>query len=241
MRNYRIFSYIIISIILGAGIFYLSERMNKEEHMMQKEPIDKIAGALTEAGYSGLFLSGEHSLADTVWQGGENQHFLEQIVQSSHYSDLTRLLASEVLYTKASGYPPKRWEDTLAYLYSQALAITGDTTGTFQLSGNLWGFMYHTDKPGVNDYGVLGAHLVEIGLKAVPYLTRLLDNPDTFFYEGSQEATLGNSLGYRVKDAAAYYISKVTGIPVKFYQQTAERDAEIERLKATLEKREQHE
>ncbi|HEX3045105.1 MAG TPA: hypothetical protein VHY08_10140 [Bacillota bacterium] len=101
--------------------------------------------------------------------------------------------------------------------------------------------MYHTDELGVKDYGALGAHLVETGLKAVPYLTKILGNQDTFFYKGSQEATLGNSLGFRVKDAAAYYISKVTGIPVKFYQQTADRDAEIERLKATLEKSEQHE
>ncbi|MCX9009872.1 MAG: hypothetical protein OIN66_02010 [Candidatus Methanoperedens sp.] len=201
---------------------------------MQKEPIEKIVEDLTKAGYSGLFLSGEHSLADSIWHDGENRIYLEQIVQSSHYSNLTRLLASEVLYTKVPDYPPEEWTGTLAYLYSQALAITGDKTGHFQISGNQWGFMYHTDQLGVKDYGTLGTHLVETGPKAIPYLTKLLDNQETIFYEGSQDATLGNSLAYRVKDAAAYFISQITGIPVKFYEQTTDRDAEIARLKEAL-------
>jgi hypothetical protein len=240
MKNHRVIIYIgIITILLT--VILSRQVMKKEGHILQTEPIEEIARDLAKAGYSGLFQYGDRSLADSIWQSGENRLYLEEIVRSSNYSDLTRLLASEVLYAKASGYPPENLGGTLAYLYSQALAMTGDTTGTFQLLGNQWGFMYHTDELGVKDDGVLGAHLIETGVKAVPYLTKLLDNPDPIFYEGSQEATLGNSLGYRVKDASAYYISKITGIPVKFYQQITDRDAEIERLKATMGKSDQYE
>ncbi|MCP2727807.1 hypothetical protein [Limnofasciculus baicalensis] len=212
-----------------------------QSQIMQSEPIETIAINLTDAGYSGLFLSGRHNLSDSIWQKGENRIYLEQIVQSSNYSDLTRLLASEILYEKVSHYPPEEWEDNLAYVYAQALAITGSETGDFQILGNQWGFMYHTDKQGVKDYGTLGTHLVNTGKKAIPYLTKLLDNSEIIFYEGSQEATLGNSLRYRVKDAAAFYIGKIAGIPVKFYEQNADRDAEIERLKETLKKNNWHE
>lgn len=201
---------------------------------MQLQPIEKIAADLTKAGYSGLFLSGDHNLADSIWRNGESRIYLEQIVQSSHYSDLARLLASELLYAKIPDYPPEEWRATLAYVYSQAVKITGDSAGTSKLSGNLWGFMHHSDELSSKDYGPLGTHLVRVGSKAVPYLTKLLDNPDTIFYEGSQEATLGNSFTYRVKDAAAYYIGQITNILVKFYEQLADRDAEIERLKEAL-------
>ena len=206
----------------------------KEDNTMQSEQIKNIAKKLIEAGYSGLFLSGRHNLADSIWRNGENRNYLEQIVQSSHYSDLARLWASEVLYTKASDYPLEEWDDILAYLYSQALAITGDKTANLQILGNQWGFMYHTDKFGIKDYGPLGTHLVKTGPKAIPHLAKLLDDPGLIPYEGSRDATLGNSLAYRVKDAAAYYIGQITGIPVKFYKQTPDRDAEIERLKEAL-------
>jgi hypothetical protein len=201
---------------------------------MQSESTVKIAENLAAEGYSGLFLSNDPGLADSIWLNGENRVHLERIVQDSHYPDLTRLLASELLYAEAPDYPPEEWGDTLAYLYSQALAITGDKTGPFRISGNQWGFMYHFDELGIKDYGALGIHLVNIGPTAIPYLTKLLDNPDIILYEGSEEATLGNSLDYRVKDAAAYYIGQISGIPVKFYEQTADRDAEIKRLKETL-------
>lgn len=201
----------------------------------QPELIEVIVNNLTEAGYPGLFMSGSHDLSNSIWQNGENRIYLEQIVQSSDYSDLNRLLASELLYERVPDYPPIEWQDVLAYLYAQALAITGDKTGAFQIAGNQWGFMYYNDELQVKDYGILGTHLVATGTKAIPYLAGLLDNADTFLYIGSQEATLGNSLGYRVKDAAAYYIGQISGIPIAFHEETTDRDAEIERLKKILE------
>jgi hypothetical protein len=201
---------------------------------MGVESVDDVAARLAEAGYAGLFLYGDRGQAESIWRDGANRARLEQIVRGDRFPDLTRLLASELLYAKAPGYPPDGWGETLARLYAYALATTGDNAGTAPLSGNQWGFMYYTDQLGVADYGPLGAHLLAAERAAIPHLAPLLDDTDAIVYEGSRDATTGNNLAYRVKDAAAYYIGKLAGIPVRFHEQPADRDAEIERLKAAL-------
>ncbi|MGB3695719.1 MAG: hypothetical protein WA896_11610 [Spirulinaceae cyanobacterium] len=238
MENYIA---ILLTLCLNSSSCVIQEDIAMPSETRQSDSIETIAQSLTEAGYSGLFLQSDRSLSTSIWQNGENRIYLEHIVKSSNYSDLTRLLASEVLYANVGNYPPEEWRHTLAYIYSKALGITGSETGNFEILGNQWGFMYHAEEQGAKDYGELGTHLIETGTEATPYLTELLDNSETIFYEGSQEATLGNSLEYRVKDAAAYFIGQITGIPVVFHEQHTDRDAEIERLKETLDNRQQGE
>jgi hypothetical protein len=201
---------------------------------MAPDPAEKVADDLGRAGYGRLFLAGDRSLAGSVWRDGENREPLEEVVQDEQYGDLKRVLASEVLHRYHDGYPPDGWDDTLGHVYARALAITGTGDRPIVLTGNLWGFLYHSDHSGVQDYGPLGTHLVEAGPAAVRHLLPLLDDPASIFYDGSQEATLGNSLRYRVKDAAAYYIGKLTGIQVPSHAEPDERDAEIGRLKAAV-------
>jgi hypothetical protein len=208
---------------------------------MQPETIQTIAKRLDDAGYAGLFLTGDSRLADSLWGDGKNRASLEQIARGRGYGDLTRLLASELLYERVQGFPQESWSDVLAHVYTRALAITGVEAGGMQLPANLWGFMHHWDGRGVKDYGPLGARLVGVGPIAVAHLASLLDDADAIFYEGSQEATIGNRFGYRVNDAAAYYIGQITGIPVAFHEQIADRDAEIERLKESMKRMSEHE
>lgn len=189
-----------------------------------------LAGELTEAGYAGLFLAGDHSASAAVWREGGNRDALASIVRDEHGGDLARLLASEVLYRHDPGYPPEGWSETLAPVYARALALTGDHAAGLPLTGNEWGFLYREVGPD----GELGTHLLATGRAAVPHLSALLDDPGRILYVGSHDATLGNSLQYRVKDAAAYFIGKATGTPVHFHDDPAERDAEIERLRTAL-------
>jgi hypothetical protein len=189
-----------------------------------------LAGELTRAGYAGLFLAGDHSASATVWRDGGSREALTGIVRDEQGDDLARLLASEVLYRHDPGYPPPGWSATLAPVYARALALTGDHEAGLPLTGNEWGFLYREVGPD----GELGTHLLATGREAVPYLSALLDDANPILYVGSHDATLGNSLHYRVKDAAAYFIGKATGTPVRFHEDTTERDAEIERLRGTL-------
>lgn len=189
----------------------------------------KVAAELSRAGYGGLFLAGDHSLATSIWRDGENRDALLEIVRSERYSDLARVLAAEVLFAHEAGFPPRGWDDLLGRVYARALAITGTGDRPIVLTGNEWGFMYHGD-----DDDALATHLLTAGAAAVRHLLPLLDDTSAIMYEGSEEAMLGASLGYRVKDAAAYYIGRLTAFPVQFHQAIEERDAEIERLRATV-------
>lgn len=229
MNNLLFKTWMIISLyscISCSGI----KHTNMKENQLSS---DKLASSLKESGYNGLFLLGNRSAVDSIWQDGATKESLLQIVKLKENDDYTRLLASEVLYAKMPDYPAPDLEDVLADIYSQALAISGQEDGAL-LSANVWGFMYDTDKEGSSDYGALGARLIKRGKKAVPYLTSLLDNGNTLVYAGSEEATVGKKLHYRVKDAAAYYLGKITGIPVKFYPENTERDLEIKTLQEKL-------
>ena len=196
---------------------------------MTPETADTLARDLGELGYRKLFLTADDSAVATVWRGGENRQALEEIVAGEGYGDLERLLAAEVLFAEDGGFPPDGARDALGEVYARALALTGAGDRPIVLTGNLWGFLYHDEAE-----GPLGEHLLAAGTATVPHLAALLDDDARVFYEGSQEAMLGNRLGYRVKDAAAYYIGKLTGKPVDYHEDPAERDAEIHRLRAGL-------
>jgi hypothetical protein len=193
------------------------------------DDVDRLVDDLGGAGYRGLFLAGEQSSAASFWSDGANREALLAIVADRRYGDLERVLASEILYANDPAYPPRGWDDLLGSVYARALAITGTGDRPIVLTGNEWGFLYHG-----GGEGALGAHLLDAGSAAVGHLVSLLDDPAPVFYEGSQEATLGNALDYRVKDAAAYYIGVLAGISVPFHAPFDQRDAEIERVKAQV-------
>ena len=101
------------------------------------------------------------------------------------------------------------------------------------MPANLWGFLYY----GPEDNGPLGSHLVSIGAAAIPELIPLLDDDAPLTYAGSREAMLGNSFRYRVRDAAGYYLAKLTGTDIEFHEDPGARDEELARLRAAVEDR----
>jgi hypothetical protein len=194
---------------------------------------ESLARQLEQAGYDRLFLSGGASSAGAVWDGGASRAALEQVVRSAEAPDVSRILASEVLAANVADYPPADLQATLAELYPRALALSGVEAG-LRFPGNAWGFLFHSARAGIADDGPLGNRLVAQGPAAVPHLAALLDDGDRLLYQGSQDATLGNSLGYRVKDAAAYFIGKLSGIPVTPGDDLASRDAAVARLREAI-------
>ncbi|GAA4160168.1 hypothetical protein GCM10022217_23830 [Chryseobacterium ginsenosidimutans] len=206
------------------------------KNIYMQDTIDKIANQITETNYDRLFFSGNYNLIDSLWKNGENKNVLTEIAESEKYDNHTRLLVSEILFNKEKEYFRTKVFDSLASVYAKAMIFATDE-GNTRLSGNLWGFMYYSDQNNISDYGILGERLIILGNKVLPYLEKLLDNEDIILYEGSQDATLGNSLKYRVKDTAAYYIGKILKIQVNFFENFERRDAEIERLKSVLRKK----
>ncbi|WP_160127698.1 hypothetical protein [Kordia antarctica] len=185
---------------------------------------------IRELGYRSLFLTDLEVTDKEIWNFGANEQELKIIAYSEKTSDFSRFLTVELL----RHYDVKinsKYHSLIAKSYAYALSNSAtDNPHFFGVVGNLWGLLYEED-----DLGKLGSFYVSLGDKAVLSLSNLLDNKnDKIFYDGSEEATIGNSYQYRVKDFAAFYISKIKNIPITFYQDFDQRDAEIERLKEIL-------
>ena len=128
-----------------------------------------IVAKLIESGYSKLFLSGRDSFIDAIWDNDNSATQLIHIVSDQKFEIYPRLLASEILFMKQKDFPPKKLYTTLGNIYASALLLTGDSNDP-KLSGNLWGFMYEADRLGIENDGMLGIHLLNIGQDSIPYL-----------------------------------------------------------------------
>jgi hypothetical protein len=188
-----------------------------------------LAGELVETGYEGFFFYGDDSAIDDIWDEPGNPERLQALILDDAISWPARFLAAEILFAKKEDFPTPELLPPLAAIYAHALAQTGVSMEDFYLPANIWGFLYELDDP-----GDAGQHFIDLGEAALPELIPLLDNEDHVLYEGSREATMGNEYNYRIKDFAAFYISKIKDIPIPFQPELEKRDREIEKLKQTL-------
>ncbi len=180
----------------------------------------QLVDELTATGYRGFFLVYGHSEIDAIWNQSNAPAALAKLALDKAAPLEARFLAAEILFYKDSTYPPDSAKVTLAQVYADALA------NDIMLVANPWGLPDHLAS--------VGQHMVALGDAAVPALTALLDDTTGLVFEGSKEATVGNSYDYRVKDFAAYFISQIKNLPYTVYQTPAERDVEIDKLKKKL-------
>lgn len=218
--------YLLILLIICTGC----PGNNSNSESTKKMSIKSLENKLIEIGYPGLFMYGGHSLADSIWEDGKNVEQLKSIISSASSRFHAKFLAAEVLRHFEVQLDTQSY-NILAEAYAYALKYTStDRKNIVQLNGNLWGLLYEE-----NDAGFLGKQFIKFGNAAIPSLTKLLDDgAGRIPYEGSEEATIGNAYQYRIKDFAAFYISKIKNIPIKFHQDFKKRDQEIEHLKELL-------
>jgi hypothetical protein len=185
----------------------------------------KLAQQLSKRAYGNLFNHNEReATVEAIWSAPGNPETLEALVNDRQASPEARFLASEVLFDRDFTFLSRTDMTALAEAY--ATALVNDYTGV----ANSWGLLYEFD-----DAGPVGSHLLMLDEAALPALIPLLDDetiPAT--YEGSETATVGNMAKFRVKDFAAFYISKIKNIPLQFHLEPSARDAEIEKLKGSL-------
>jgi len=181
--------------------------------------------------YSDLFLTENEELIKELWNEGKNEESLFHILEIDTVHDLTKLKIAELLFLQKI-HIPKQYYQSIAHSYASCLTLTSrENNNSLGLSGNSWGFLYEDD-----DAGVLGSRFFVFGEESMTALLKLLNEDAAIEYEGSKSAMIGNDYQYRVKDFAAFYISKIKNISITFYQDFDKRDAEIERLKGILEK-----
>lgn len=145
---------------------------------------------------------------------------LEAVIDDRAAPARAKFVAAEVLFARDFTFVGRHDGEALARIYADAL------TGRFTGHANAWGLLWAND-----DLGQVGGRFKMIGPASIPVLRQLLaDTTVVDWYMGSEEATVGNGAHYRIKDFAAYYLSRMTNTPIPFHDVPAERDAEIARL-----------
>jgi len=161
---------------------------------------------------------------EKIWSDSSNHQLLDDVLDDATISDEAKFLACEVFFKKDILFMQRHSPEKVAELYANALR--NDFTGM----ANSWGLLYEQQ-----DEGTVGIAFLKIGKKAIPSLSKLLDDDRIHLkYQGSMEAALGNGYGYRIKDFAAYYIGRIIGKPLKYYPNLADRDEQISNLRVRL-------
>jgi hypothetical protein len=186
---------------------------------------DDLAGRLLHGAYGDFF---NYAIRDNtiaaVWDDQRNAARLESIVRDRAAPMKARFLACEVLFEKQFTFVSKVGPEIVAEIY--AYALVHNLTGM----ANSWGLLYKH-----NDEGAVGIRFIMIGTAAVPALLPLLDDTShPLVYAGSEEATVGNAYGFRIKDYAGFYLGKIKRVPVAFHENAEDRDREIATLAQLL-------
>lgn len=176
--------------------------------------MSELAQRLLRLGYTELFQRLDDAALAALWREEGVPDALQRIALDVDEDARARFLAAEaVLSRRPDGFGNGERRE-IGSLYAQALR------GQFTGSANEWSF------PG-QPLGRAGEHLLALGDSAVPALAALLDDDTPVIYEGSQEAMVGASYGYRVKDLAAQLIAGITGLPFPLSTDPSVRDVAI--------------
>ncbi len=190
----------------------------------REQPSDDLAEMLLERNRDFFNYAVRDDVVARVWSQPDSQARLEAIIRDRDAPMKARFLACEVLFEKHFVFVSDVGADLVARIYTHALVH--DFTGM----ANSWGLLYEHD-----DEGPVGIRFAVIGEKAIPALSELLDDDGrSLRYAGSEEATVGNAYGFRIKDFAAFYIAKLKRRPIRFHRRPEDRDREIEALRRAL-------
>jgi hypothetical protein len=179
-----------------------------------------------ELGMTFVWPQHDNTLA-AIWSLPGNPQLLESVLNDPRAAGRARFIAAEVLFAKDFSFIDRTSRDGLARLYAEALVKR------YTHQANAWGLLWDG-----NDAGAAGGRFILLGDDAIPALVGLLDDATVVdWYAGSEEATVGNGYRYRIKDFAAFYLGRITGKPIAFHDQPADRDREIAQLRDALRSR----
>jgi hypothetical protein len=164
---------------------------------------------LAGASFEELFLRNTRRTPDP-----DETSSLIAVVNSDEAPSKSRVLAHELLLD--AGY------STNASLLEAYCATLPDV-----FPHNAWGMPGHYTER-------LGKTLVSFGEAAIPCLVGHFDDERRLSFFGSEEPSLSATMGYRVKDLAAYLASLIAGIRYDDAPDRASRDDFIRELKRNL-------
>jgi hypothetical protein len=180
---------------------------------------ETLAEALVRLRYLGLYLRGDGS-ADAVRHAHGDAEFVALLRDTSAPAE-ARFLAAELwMEAHENSLPAGVDPAAVAALYTQAMH------DNFTYAANAWGLP--------SEIGATGMRMLHLGPAAAPALLARFDDATPMFYAGSETATEGNRYQYRVKDEAAFLLSRVLELPYPLAVDPHVRDEEIVRLRALV-------
>lgn len=190
-----------------------------------KEDYHEFAQKLIDYAWGEMFYYPSHEeIIDSIWDDSHEGDLLDKILWDKNIDKKARFITCEVFFRKDVFFMERHPAEEISGIYTNALI--NDYTGM----ANSWGLLYEEQ-----DDGEVGIAFLTIGLESIPSLFSLLDNTDvSLMYHGSEEATIGNSRKYRIKDFAAYYLGGLLEIPLVFYTDCKKRDEQIDELKKEI-------
>jgi hypothetical protein len=160
-----------------------------------------------------------------IWNAHPAAELYSSVVEDTERPEPVRFAAALVLRSMSA----EQFQKTEPAAIAQAFAagLQQDLAGyAFP-----WGWLWDGD----DELGLLGKNFLALGAAAIPALEALLGDPTLRnTYLGSDEASLMAIRRYRVKDFAAFYLSRITGIELPWEPNLAQRDAAIARLRQQL-------
>jgi hypothetical protein len=173
---------------------------------------------LLDLGYTELFERADDRARSELWK---ERPALLRIALDPDADPRARFLAAEIVLSK----DPEAFDDAerldVGAVYTRAMR------DHFAIAGNAWSFPN-------GPYGGSGERLLRLGRAAVPALSELLDDTTPVGYEGSREASAAALWKFRLKDLAALFLSRITGLPFAATTDPHARDTAIAELKRSL-------
>lgn len=231
---------VFVCILMGSVIWLAScgaKHISKRQKMpsVQKESAsqstdvatnDSLMKALEEINLEGLFgeLFDQKTYNEFLENVEPRPEVLQAIVQDVSISHRIRLAALGVLY----------YLDDTVYegldIEAKAMILATTLSYNYFSSQDLFGKLWYND-----DAGIFGDHIIRQGEIAVKFLAKSLKDERIWNrYYGSEEATVMSMRQYRVKDFAAFYISKIKGYSLPYALDLAERDGLIAKMEVEL-------
>jgi len=189
--------------------------------------LDSLAAKLSSSNISDMATSlASDPQVNALWKEVPDGGPYQSLVTDAKRPDPVRFAAALVLLSKRADAFWKIERPVLAQVF--ATALQKDLARWSYPWGWLWA------SPG-DPVGTLGRIFVEIGPPALPALKALLNDASSrSAYIGSEEATEMAMKRYRVKDFAAFYISRIMNLELPWEQNLAKRDEAIDRLHKQL-------
>jgi hypothetical protein len=169
-----------------------------------------LAHRLLALGHGALF-ERRPAASVALWAEAGMPGALAALVADPGAPDLARFLAAELIATHG-GARPDAPAPLLAAAYAAGLAAAR--------TGNAWGLPGEAATP-------LARRVIGLGAAAAAALRPLLGDPRPLEFAGSEDATLGEAAGWRVRDAAAMLVAAIEGRDFDAMATPAARDAAI--------------